>query len=98
MNAKLTVFFEEPFFVGVFEKTDSGELSVCKVTFGAEPTDAEIYAFILRHYNKLKFSPPIKTIQKQKADNPKRRSRAARKQLEKIGIGTQSQPALKKTI
>lgn len=96
MNTKLTVFFEEPFWVGVFEKTDNKNLSVCKVTFGAEPTDAEIYALILRRYNKLKFSPPIKTIQKQKADNPKRRSRAARKQLAKTGIGTKSQQALQK--
>lgn len=96
MNIKFTVFFEEPFFVGVFEKTDGGELSVCKVTFGAEPTDAEVYSFILKYYNHLRFSPPVRTEIKQKADNPKRRSRAARKQLEKIGIGTKSQQALKK--
>lgn len=96
MKTKLTVFFEEPFFVGVFEKTDGKRLSVCKVTFGAEPTDAEIYAFILRYYNRLKFTKPVKASIKQKADNPKRRSRAARKQLEKVGIGTKSQQALKK--
>ena len=35
--SKLTVYFEEPFWVGVFERMENGKLSVCKVTFGAEP-------------------------------------------------------------
>lgn len=34
---KLTVFFEKPFWVGVFERIENGKLSVSKVTFGAEP-------------------------------------------------------------
>ena len=34
----LTVFFEEPFWVGVFERTEGGKLSVCKVSpTGVEP-------------------------------------------------------------
>ena len=37
MKASLTVFFEDPFWVGVFERIEDGKLSVCKVTFGAEP-------------------------------------------------------------
>lgn len=39
MKACLTVYFEDPFWVGVFERIDDGKLSVCKVTFGAEPKD-----------------------------------------------------------
>ena len=35
MKTSLTVFFEDPFWVGVFERVDDGKLSVCKVTFGA---------------------------------------------------------------
>lgn len=30
----LTVFFEEPFWVGVVERVSGGKLSVCKVVFG----------------------------------------------------------------
>lgn len=45
--SKLTVFFEKPFWVGVFERVEGEKLSVSKVTFGAEPKDYEIYAFIL---------------------------------------------------
>ena len=96
VESKLTIYFEEPFWVGVFEELDGDKLSVCKVTFGAEPTDAEIYEFILRHYFHLRFSVPIKTEIRQKADNPKRRQRNARKQLEKSGIGTKSQQTLQK--
>ena len=40
-TGKLTVFFEEPFWVGVFGHVSDWELSVCKVTFGADPKDYE---------------------------------------------------------
>lgn len=58
-RVELIVFFEEPFWVGVFERISKGRLSVCKVTFGAEPKDYDIWDFILKHYDKLKFSPSI---------------------------------------
>lgn len=91
----LTVYFEEPFWVGVFERIEEGKLYVCKVTFGAEPKDYEVWEFILRHYYELKFSPAIKTELKQSAaDNPKRRRRNVKKQLQNAGIGTKSQQAL----
>ena len=79
VSGRLTVFFEEPFWVGVFERVADGELSVSKVTFGAEPKDYEIWDFILNHYHELKFSPAVKVELKQSADNPKRRQREARK-------------------
>lgn len=96
VESKLTIYFEEPFWVGVFEELEGDKLSVCRVVFGAEPTDAEVYDFILKHYYHLKFSAPVKTEIRPKADNPKRRQRNARKQLEKSGIGTKSQQALQK--
>ncbi|MBQ9517254.1 MAG: YjdF family protein [Eubacterium sp.] len=93
-KTEFTVFFEEPFWIGVFERVENGKLSVCKVTFGAEPKDSEIWAFILKHYYELKFSPAVKVAKKQKADNPKRRLRNAAKQMKHTGIGTKSQQAL----
>lgn len=91
---KLTVYFEDPFWIGVFERIRDGRLSACKVTFGAEPKDYEVWEFVLRQYNALHFSPAVKTEQKQSADNPKRRQRNAKKQLQTVGIGTKSQQAL----
>ena len=96
MKASLTVFFEEPFWVGVFERIEDGKLSVCKVTFGAEPKDYEVLDYILHHYYELVFSLAIETEIRQAADNSKRRSRNARKQLENTGIGTKSQQALQR--
>ena len=91
---KLTVFFEGPFWAGVFERISGGKLSVCRVVFGAEPKDCEVWDFILKHYYALKFSPAVEAEVKQTADSPKRRQRSAKKQLQLSGIGTKSQQAL----
>lgn len=45
IKCKLTVYFAEPFWVGVFERICDGKLSVAKVTFGAEPKDYDIQEF-----------------------------------------------------
>ena len=90
----LTVYFDSPFWVGVFERIEDGKLSVCRVTFGAEPTDCEVWEFVLRHYGELKFSPAIEVDVKQTADNPKRRQRNIKKQLQTVGVSTKSQQAL----
>ena len=94
MKSSLTVFFEDPFWVGVFERIDERKLSVCKVTFGAEPKDYDVLEFVLQHYSELVFSPAVETEARQIADNPKRRLRNARKKTELSGIGTKSQQAL----
>ena len=93
-SGRLTVFFEGPFWAGLFERISAGELSVCKVTFGAEPSDREVLEFILRHSHTLRFSPAVTAKMKQTAVNPKRRQRMAARQLQKTGIGTRSQQAL----
>ena len=91
---ELTVFFEEPFWVGVFEHRSNGKLTVCKVTFGTEPKDYEVYDFILKNYSKLKFSPAIKAHGKKLASNPKRLQREVKKKLQDTGVSTKSQQAL----
>ena len=94
-NGKLTVYFEEPFWVGVFERIEDGELSVAKVTFGAEPKDYEVQEYIRKYYSSLKFSPAVDTVVKDIKRNPKRMQREAKKQMRETGIGTKSQQALK---
>ena len=91
----LTVFFEEPFWVGVFEKTEYGKLSVSKVIFGSEPKDCEILEHFLKHHNELRFSPAVTTVASKTIINPKRMQREARKQTSAKGIGTRSQQAIK---
>ena len=94
VNGKLTVYFEDPFWVGVFERIEDGKLFVAKVTFGAEPKDYEVQDYIQKYYFSLKFSPAVETVVKDIKRNPKRMQREAKKML-KTGIGTKSQQALK---
>lgn len=91
---KLTVFFEGPFWVGVFERIEQGRLSVCKVTFGVEPKDYEVWAFVLKNYGQLKFSPSVDLVVRDDPANPKRVQRELRRQTADAGIGTKSQQAL----
>ena len=94
-SGKLTVYFEEPFWVGVFERIEDGKLSVAKVTFSAEPKDYEVQEYIQKYYFSLKFSPTVDTVVKDIKRNPKRMQREAKKQMQETGIGTKSQQALK---
>ena len=79
----------------MFERISEGKLSVCKVTFGAEPKDYEIYEFVLKNYDGLRFSPAVAAVVKEAGRNPKRVQREVRKQVQNTGIGTKSQQALK---
>ena len=95
VNGKLTVYFEEPFWVGIFERIEDGKLFVAKVTFGAEPKDYEVLEYVQKYYVSLKFSPAVDTVVKDIKRNPKRMQREARRQMQETGIGTKSQQALK---
>ncbi len=95
VNGRLTVYFEDPFWAGVFERVSEGKLSAAKVTFGAEPREQDVYGFILDHYYDLQFSPAVAAAVKKPAKNPKRIQREVRKQLRETGLGTKSQQALK---
>lgn len=92
----LTVFFEDPFWVGVFERTQGGETAVCRVVFGAEPRDAQVYDLVLRAYAALRFSPAVAATQRAEDArmNPKRMQRLIRRQLAKPGASTKAQQAL----
>ena len=95
VKCKLTVFFESPFWVGVFESVTDGELKVAKLTFGSEPGNQEIYEFILKYYGRLQFSTAFKVKVQAKKKNPKRLLKEAKKQMCDRGIGTKSQQVLK---
>lgn len=96
MKSSLTILFENPFWIGLYERVDGDKYEVCKITYGAEPKDYEVYDFLLKNWHKLKFSPPVKTdkVEEHKI-NPKRMQREINSQLENKGIGTKAQQALK---
>lgn len=86
-SCKLTVFFENPFWVGIIECNEDGKLTVSKITFYKEPKDYEIRNFILKKYNQLNFSPAVENvvIEKQKSykkDNVMLENKSNYKELE----------------
>jgi Protein of unknown function (DUF2992) len=78
-----TIFLDKRFWVATFERTDKEGFAVAKHIFGAEPTDAEVYAFILEHYHELKFGEPKEFKLQIKRLNPKRVQREVRREMER---------------
>ena len=76
-RASFTVFFEDPFWVGVYEREEPGGLTACRVVFGAEPKDGEIYEWMLQNWAQLHFGPPLADARRPRAENPKRARRMA---------------------
>ncbi len=95
VSEELTVFFEDPFWVGVFERVSDGRLSVAKITFGAEPQEADVYRFVLDRFDDLRFSRAVATAEREKKINPKKARRDVRKKMSEKGVGTKAQQAIK---
>ena len=94
-TTSITILFDAPFWVGLYEREHDGHYEACKITFGAEPKDYEVYAFLLRNWHRLRFSPSIQAAGRApKAVNPKRMQRLIHRQTEAAGIGTKAQQAL----
>lgn len=93
--ARLTVCFEAPFWVAVYEREEAGRLTVCRQVFGAEPRDGEVYQWLLASWRTLAFSPAV-ALERREAGrlSPKRAQRQARAVAEQRGVGTRAQQAL----
>lgn len=93
--SSLTVLFEDPFWIGIYEREGEGSIEVCKITFGAEPRDYEVYDFIMQNFHRLRFSPSVETETfDEKRVNPKRMQREIQKQMQVTSISTKAQQAL----
>lgn len=95
-KVRLSVLFEDPFWIGLYERWADGRYAVCRIVFGAEPKDYDVYAFLLQNWTHLRFSPsiPAGTEIAEKRPSPKRVQCQIRKQLENAAPGTKAQQAL----
>lgn len=94
----LTILFDPPFWIGICEREQGGHYEVCKITFGAEPKDYEVYSFLLQSWHSLRFYASIDAAPlalAQKRVNPKRMQRLISRQIANTGMGTKAQQALK---
>ena len=97
-SSTFTVLFEKPFWVGIYERNRDDKYEVAKINFGTkEPTNNEIFNFLLTNYDLFVFSTPTTSpIKTKKHSNPKKMQRDIKKQLGKTTIGTKAQIELKK--
>ncbi len=89
-----TVFFEDSFWYGVYQRQEAYHLEAAKVVFGAEPKDYEVQAFLLRNWKRLRFGKAAGGRIAAERKNPKRMQREVQKQMREKGVGTKAQQAL----
>lgn len=94
-SVSLTVYFDAPFWVGVFENVEDEKLQVYRVVFHSEPKNEEILQLIDINYHQFHFSEKHQVVMKERPVNPKRLQRDVKKQMQKHGISTKSQEVLK---
>jgi hypothetical protein len=95
-SIKLSIVFEDQWWVGIFKRVDENGYAVAREIFGSEPTDAEVYQFVLHHQDKLKFSQPLDdNTPVIKKLNPKRLNREVRSQQNKGSNMTKAYDALR---
>jgi hypothetical protein len=50
---RLTIYFESPYWIGLLEEERDGLLYVGRHIFGTEPSDAQVYDFVLHELTAL---------------------------------------------
>lgn len=94
--SKLTVRFEDPFWVGIIEVEDEEGYRVARHVFGAEPTTPEVLRFVCDKWRELRFTDGIRIqVEQAKRVNPKRLRRMIEKEIRSSARrGTKAQQAL----
>ncbi|WP_334073070.1 MULTISPECIES: YjdF family protein [Paenibacillus] len=101
---KLTVYFEGQFWVGVVEETIGGQLKAYRHIFGSEPKDPEIFQFVIQELSRVADVLSRSRGVEGELDtgarrvNPKRLARLAARELNRRGISTFAQEALKEEL
>ncbi|GLX05183.1 YjdF family protein [Microbispora sp. NBRC 16548] len=97
----LSVYFESPFWVGVLEIVEDGELRATRFVLGAEPTDPELYEFLMRHgvalLERAEAAPAVPVGERgERRVNPKRAAKLAARAAARVPRrGTAAQEALR---
>ena len=96
---RFTVVFEAPYWVGILEDERDGSLYAGKTIFGAEPSDAEIYLFVLSRsfltlMESLSGGIPVH-VSEQRTVNYKRMQREVRHQTAQTQVSSKAHEAIR---
>lgn len=95
---RLTIYFESLYWIGLLEEERDGLLYVGRHIFGAEPSDAEVYDFVLGEMVALQarmtVGVPVDSSETRHI-NPKRMAREVRRELSQVGVVTRAQEAMR---
>ena len=94
-ECRFTVLFQPPFWVGIGERWTEEGYQAARVVFGAEPSDAQVYQWVLASWHRLPFTA-AEAGERPRAvpANPKRLQREAAKASRTAGASTKAQGAL----
>lgn len=95
-RSQCTILFEDPFWIGIFERWENSEYAVCRFIFSKEPTSSEVYEWLLTYYEKLSFKqtqigerPLVKKL------SPKKLKKQITREISGKYQGTKAQQTLK---
>ena len=95
VTSVFTIFFEDPFWIGILEENYDGINYMGRHIFGAEPSNSELLQFYIYEFeniNKLKISETDIETKKMKFKKSLNKSKRTQN---KIGVGTKSQNLFK---
>ncbi len=99
MLFSFTLFFEDPLWVGLFTYSEGNSARYCRVVFGKEPTDTELFRYFLQNFSRLQFTDSCPAAPENIiTGNPKRRKREISKQLRQQFGKKQSYETIKESI
>ena len=101
MAGKLTVLFEDPFWVAIAETEGDEGYAVARHVFGGEPSGAEVREWVLGEYRRLAFEavPEVATPRApERVRSPKRAQREAAREVDRKGLETRAQEAMRIVI
>jgi hypothetical protein len=98
VTSVFTVFFEDPFWVGILEENYNGINYMGKHIFGAEPSNSELLLFYIYEFDKIDKIKVSEVEIETKKIGFKKSLNKSRKAQAKIGIGTKSQDLFRKAF
>ncbi len=93
---KLTIYFDGSFWCGLVEAETDSHYQVIRYVFGAEPKDADVFAFIAKRLPRLLDEAGTVAAEKksEKKINPKRMQRLINREKRQPVVSTKAQLAI----